>query len=125
MQRLPSVFQVPKRGSNTAAVTTSSQDANTPPPAVASTAPVAAAPLSSAVTPAPPRKMPGKKLSIFSRRASIREDSADSFGGGKKLKYKEADVKTIMNMGFSRDQAVWALMQSENNVVNAIMSLTG
>ncbi len=50
--------------------------------------------------------------------------AANNYAGVGKLKYKESDVKTIMNMGFTRDQAVWALLQNDNNVVMAINSLT-
>jgi hypothetical protein len=39
-------------------------------------------------------------------------------------KCKESDVKAIVDMGFARDQAVWALMQNGHNVVMAINSLT-
>ncbi len=47
-------------------------------------------------------------------------------GGGKsKHKCKESDVKKITEMGFTRDQAVTALMQNDNNLVMAIHSLTG
>lgn len=79
-----------------------------------------AAPLSSVA----PRPKLSKKLSIFSRKSST-NDTAAAFGlSSKNLKYKEADVNSIMQMGFTRDQAVWALVQNDNNVVNAIMSLT-
>lgn len=53
----------------------------------------------------------------ISKRPSI-------FGfGGSNRKVKESDVKTITSMGFTRDQAVHALMQFDNNVVLAIDSL--
>lgn len=40
-----------------------------------------------------------------------------------RLKYKESDVKAIMDMGYCRDQAVWALVQNQNNVPMALESL--
>ena len=39
-------------------------------------------------------------------------------------KCRESDIRTIVGMGFTRDQAVWALMQSDQNVVMAINALT-
>lgn len=89
--------------------------------AIAAAAPVEAAPLSKQ----PPPRGITKKLSIFSRKSSASDVNTASFGlTSKNLKYKEADVKSIVAMGFTRDQAVWALVQNDNNVVNAIMSLT-
>lgn len=41
----------------------------------------------------------------------------------KKLKYKDADVITLMDMGFSREQAVQALVESQNNLTIATNSL--
>ncbi|KAJ1389339.1 hypothetical protein B484DRAFT_409352 [Ochromonadaceae sp. CCMP2298] len=40
-----------------------------------------------------------------------------------KLKYREADVKSITKMGYTRDQAITALLQNHNNVSHAIDSL--
>eukprot|EP01039_Chlorochromonas_danica_P003720 gene3720-4069_t len=94
---------------------------------VSDSAPATAAPLSAS---SPNREQPKKivrKISLFSRKNSQQNNGSDStFGAGNsKLKYKEADVRSIMQMGFSKDQAVWALIQNDNNVVNAILSLTG
>jgi uncharacterized UBP type Zn finger protein len=52
-----------------------------------------------------------------------RKDAADK-GRVPKLKYNEADVNKIMKMGFTRDQAVQALVQSHNNVDEAVHILT-
>lgn len=41
-----------------------------------------------------------------------------------KLKYNDADVNKIMKMGFTRDQAVQALVQSHHNVDEAVHMLT-
>lgn len=40
------------------------------------------------------------------------------------IKCKESDIKAITKMGFSREQAVWALSQNDNNVTLALNSLT-
>jgi hypothetical protein len=60
-----------------------------------------------------------EKSKPVTRKSSI-------FGGSKKEKsrYKESDVKTIVNMGFNRDQAVNALLQYDNDLLRAIDSLT-
>lgn len=51
--------------------------------------------------------------------------SSKEAGGGKsKLRYKEADVRAITDMGFTKDQAIWALVQNDQNVLHAINSLT-
>ena len=41
-----------------------------------------------------------------------------------KLKYKEADVQKIVKMGFTRDQAVQALIENHQNVDQAVHTLT-
>lgn len=41
-----------------------------------------------------------------------------------KLKYKEADVQKIVKMGFTRDQAVQALVENHQNVDEAVHTLT-
>ena len=41
-----------------------------------------------------------------------------------KLKFKEADVQKIVKMGFSRDQAVQALVESNHNVEEAVHMLS-
>ena len=41
-----------------------------------------------------------------------------------KLKYKEADVNKIMKMGFTKDQAVQALIENNNNLDAAVHTLT-
>lgn len=60
-----------------------------------------------------------EKSKPVARKSSI-------FGGSKKEKarYKESDVKTIVNMGFNRDQAINALLQYDNDLLRAIDSLT-
>ena len=40
------------------------------------------------------------------------------------IKCKESDIKAITRMGFSREQAVWALSQNDHNVTMALNSLT-
>ena len=79
-----------------------------------------------------------KKKSIFNlmkRRSSKKFDNNDgrNSAGNKlnldkhltsRLKVKSKDVKMIMEMGFSKDQAVWALVENDNNVLQAINSLT-
>jgi uncharacterized UBP type Zn finger protein len=52
-----------------------------------------------------------------------RKDPTDK-GRVPKLKYNEADVNKVMKMGFTRDQAVQALVQSHNNVDEAVHMLT-
>jgi NACalpha-BTF3-like transcription factor len=37
---------------------------------------------------------------------------------------KESDLKKLTEMGFTRDQAITALVQNEHNLINAINSLT-
>lgn len=76
---------------------------------VTSTASTAAAPAS------------GEKPKLVKKRSIF------NFGGGssaeeprEKLKYREADVRMITKMGYTKDQAVWALLQSHNNVPHAI-----
>jgi uncharacterized UBP type Zn finger protein len=54
-------------------------------------------------------------------------DNGDKAGGKEhvaKLKYNEADVKRITKMGFTRDQAVQALIENHHNVEGAVNSLT-
>jgi NACalpha-BTF3-like transcription factor len=58
---------------------------------------------------------------IFGRQSSKKESDSS----GKKTKCKESDVKKIMEMGFTRDQAVTALLQQDHNLIMAINSLTG
>jgi NACalpha-BTF3-like transcription factor len=60
---------------------------------------------------------------MFGRQNSKKE--SDSSGSGKKTKCKESDIKKIMEMGFTRDQAVTALLQQDHNLIMAINSLTG
>jgi NACalpha-BTF3-like transcription factor len=67
-----------------------------------------------------------KKKSMFSSFfAGGKGDKSNSPGDVSKLRYKEADVRAIMEMGFSKDQAVWALVQNDHNLLLAINSLTG
>lgn len=60
-----------------------------------------------------------KKRSIFN--FTTRGSGADEVAP--KPKYKESDVKTLTNMGYSREQAVWALLQNNNNLPMAIDAL--
>jgi hypothetical protein len=70
----------------------------------------------------PPKALGAKKRSIFSFVTG-----GDGGGGGgpkaEKKKYKESDVRAITDMGYAREQAVWALLQSDNNLAMAIESL--
>lgn len=65
----------------------------------------------------------GEKPKLVKKRSIFNFVSG---GGGaseeprERLKYKEADVRVITKMGYSKDQAVWALLQSHNNVPHAI-----
>lgn len=67
----------------------------------------------------PPPKLV-KKRSIFN---FVSSDSNGGNGHVEKPRYKEADVRTITKMGYSREQAVWALLQSNNNLPMAIETL--
>ena len=70
----------------------------------------------------PPAKLV-KKRSIFNFVSS--DNSGGGGGGGhtEKPRYKEADVRAITKMGYSKEQAVWALLQSNNNLPMAIDTL--
>lgn len=81
-------------------------------------------------------KDPNRRKSItksFYKMASflgIREDdsglkSAEEKETKKKLKYKEADVKSIMKLGFKREQAVQALVENQHDRDMAIQALSG
>ena len=60
-----------------------------------------------------------KKRSIFNFSRSGGPDGEQA----PKVKYRESDVKLITNMGYSKEQAVWALVQNGNNVTMAIDAL--
>jgi hypothetical protein len=53
----------------------------------------------------------------MSRQSSfIRNPRSTSEGDGGKVKYKASDVKQLEKMGFTKDQAVQALIESNNDV---------
>mmetsp|Transcript_12976 Transcript_12976/g.21588 ORF Transcript_12976/g.21588 Transcript_12976/m.21588 type:complete len:144 (+) Transcript_12976:588-1019(+) len=62
-----------------------------------------------------------KRKSIFSFRTT--EDHEIYHKPTTKLKCRESDIKIITKMGYTRDQAIWALMHNQNNVARAIESL--
>jgi hypothetical protein len=104
----PAPAPAPQRGLNRQASTMSSASA-------------ASAAGAAASSPAPGgRPQLTKKRSIFNF-TSVKP--SDEIAPKEKLKYKEADVKTLTNMGYSREQAVWALLQNNNNVPMAIDAL--
>ena len=45
--------------------------------------------------------------------------------GGTKLRYRDADVKRLIKMGFTRDQAIQALIQTDHDVQRAANILLG
>ena len=59
----------------------------------------------------------------LTRRSSFVGNNGQSTSG--KIKYKEADVKQLVKMGFSKDQAVQALMENDNDVRLAAEALSG
>ena len=75
--------------------------------------------------PAPLERSPSRRPSnpkSLKKTTSVLTKMFGSSNG--EIKCKESDVKTIVKMGFSRDQAVWALAQNDHNVAMAINSLT-
>jgi NACalpha-BTF3-like transcription factor len=63
---------------------------------------------------------PKKLLRITSMMPGGKPKSKD----GMKHKCKESDIKKIVEMGFTRDQAITALVQNDQNLVMAINCLT-
>lgn len=65
-------------------------------------------------------QQPTRKLRLTSMFGkSFRDDKSRSH------RCKESDIKKIIEMGFTRDQAITALLQNDHNIVMAIHSLTG
>jgi NACalpha-BTF3-like transcription factor len=60
-------------------------------------------------------------LDNFSLPSSRKNNSNDNNAFG--VKYKEKDVKFITDMGYSREQAVWALIAQKGNLAAAIDDL--
>ena len=58
-------------------------------------------------------------FSLPSSRKNSSNNNNNAFG----VKYKEKDVKFITDMGYSSEQAVWALIAQKGNLVAAIDDL--
>lgn len=62
-----------------------------------------------------------KKRSIFNFVTS--GNGGEHTGSSGRQRYKDSDVHAITKMGYTKDQAVWALLQSNNNLPMAIEAL--
>jgi hypothetical protein len=80
--------------------------------------------MSAAASSRPPPNLAngGRQKSFFG--SFFQRSGSNAVGGNSNLRARESDVRTIMNMGFTRDQAVWALLQNDHNVILAVNSLT-
>jgi hypothetical protein len=103
-RRAPNPARTMHRQSSTATVGSTSSAA--PAAATSSTSAAAAA----------PRPALAKKRSIFSFGSRASDETAPR----EKLKYKESDAKVLTGMGYSKEQAVWALLQTHSNLPAAI-----
>lgn len=70
------------------------------------------------------RKSAHNEDDLLNRATHLEQDPENKGRHVPKLKYKEADVQKIVKMGFTRDQAVQALVENHHNVDEAVHMLT-
>ncbi len=75
------------------------------------------------LVPLPMGSLARTKKSIFALGRKMNAVDTDQNGHAKSIRYKDKDVKAIMAYGYSKDQAVTALIQCDNNVPEAIQTL--
>jgi hypothetical protein len=67
-------------------------------------------------------RRPSNQVAVPSKEVAHSQGGGFS-GFGNKIKLKTADLKQLERMGFTRDQAIQALIQNDNNVHHAANAL--